>query len=149
MQFNKPIQPETFTHEDLFMRCQGKNVDMSTVSITSDDNTNFILDMGTTTQEDGYYVLDVHTNGILDNENFAGKNGKKADWIQYDGGLVNLAAKAYPANAGKLWITYEDNSGQESGAKRLPVCLTTRTSHSLPNPRRVMPSRAGMWMTNA
>ena len=117
VQFNKPIQPETFTHEDLFMRCQGKNVDMSTVSITSDDNTNFILDMGTTTQEDGYYVLDVHTNGILDNENFAGKNGKKADWIQYDGGLVNLAAKAYPANAGKLWITYEDNSGQESGVK--------------------------------
>lgn len=117
VRFNKPVQPETFTHADLTMRCQGKQVDMSTVSISTDDGTNFIIDMGATTRDDGYYVLDVHTNGILDQENYAGRNGKKTDWIQYEGGLVNLAAKAYPAHAGNLWITYADSNVPESGAR--------------------------------
>ncbi len=106
VQFNKEIDPATFTADDLSMRCQGKNVDLSTVSFSTDDNRNFTLDMGTSTMTDGYYVLKVATNNITDSENYQGRNGESLDWIQYIGGLVKLTAETLPKLSGDVQISY-------------------------------------------
>lgn len=115
--FNKTIDANTFSVDDLSMRCQGKNVDLTTVSISTDDNRNFTLDMGSTTLDDGYYVLKVATNNITDTESFKGDKGQSLDWIQYEGGFVNLKAKAMPIEAGDIRISYTETAPATAGKR--------------------------------
>lgn len=117
--FNKDIDPETFTTDDLQLACQGNKIDLSEVTINHDDYRNFTLDLGTTTVADGYYVLTVNTDGIMDAEGFPGKDGKRHTWIAYADGLITLMAKAVPAEGG--YVRYRPaqlvvNSNSRNGA---------------------------------
>ena len=116
VRFNKPILAETFTSEDLSMRCQGKDVDMSSVSFTTDDNQNFTLDMSEATKGDGYYVLKVATNTITDYEDFYGREDGKCDWIQFIGGVCKVAGIVWPMNSGQIFVSVK--SKEDSGKSK-------------------------------
>ena len=103
--FNKPIVAETFTSDDLSMRCQGKDVDVKGITISTEDNQSFVLDMTEATKADGYYVLKVATNTITDCEDFYGREDGKCDWIQFIGGVCKVAGVVWPEKSGKIYIT--------------------------------------------
>ena len=102
--FNKDIKPETFTADDVMLTVQGERVDLSDLEISTQDNRKFTLDLSAfnSTLSNGYYVLTVLTAGITDHEGYAGYAGKKADWVQFLGGLVQFVTEAWPANSGSV-----------------------------------------------
>ena len=127
--FNKPILAETFTSEDLSMRCQGKDIDMSSVTFSTDDNQNFTLDMSEATKGDGYYVLKVATNTITDYEDFYGREDGKCDWIQFIGGVCKVAGIVWPMNSGQIYITTKKSDTVHSkGRYQAPSLLTDEVS---------------------
>ena len=127
--FNKPILAETFTSEDLSMRCQGKDIDMSSVTFSTDDNQNFTLDMSEATKGDGYYVLKVATNTITDSEDFYGREDGKCDWIQFIGGVCKVAGIVWPMNSGQIYITTKKSDTVHSkGRYQAPSLLTDEVS---------------------
>lgn len=129
VEFNKPIHQETFTTDDLSMRCQGKDVDMKGVNITTDDNQTFTLDMTNATKGDGYYVLKVATNTITDYEDYYGSEDGKCDWIQFIGGVCKVAGVIWPLNSGEIYIsTNTVNSTASKGKHMAPALLNGEVS---------------------
>lgn len=102
--FNKYIQPETFTSEDLVLNVQGVKQDSKMISISTTDNKSFILDLSEINKVcgNGYYTLSIQTAGIVDYEGFSGKEGKLADWILYKDGSIQINGSVYPETAGKI-----------------------------------------------
>lgn len=102
--FNKYIQPETFTSEDLVLNIQGVKQDSKMISISTTDNKNFTLDLSEINKVcgNGYYTLSIQTAGIVDYEGFSGKEGKLADWILYKDGSIQINGSVYPETAGKI-----------------------------------------------
>lgn len=102
--FNKYIQPETFTSEDLVLNVQGVKQDSKMISISTTDNKNFTLDLSEINKVcgNGYYTLSIQTAGIVDYEGFSGKEGKLADWILYKDGSIQINGSVYPETAGKI-----------------------------------------------
>lgn len=81
--FNKAIEPETFTTEDLTLVLQGQQRDVSSIHIVQKDKQTFVLDLTEVSKLDGFYVLTVQTAGITDHEGFLGESGKSVSWTQY------------------------------------------------------------------
>ena len=102
--FNKYIDPDTFTSEDIQINVQGKEQDSQLVKISTEDNKNFVLDLTqlNASAGNGYYTLTVQTSGITDSEGFAGKTGKTASWTQFVNNQVKLLTSVYPENAGEV-----------------------------------------------
>ena len=102
--FNKAIQPETFTADDVKLNVQGETQDLSTVGFASEDNTVWTLDFTelNRTLPNGYYVLTVQTSQIKDYEGYNGYVGKKADWVLFLGGLVPVTTTEYPLYSGTI-----------------------------------------------
>ena len=106
--FNKPIQAETFDYEDVTYQVQGEKQDLSQVEglispKVGVDNA-YTINLSTLNPQlpNGYYVLSVQGAGITDNEGFNGLFGRKVDWVLFRGGLIDLNAKPFPANAGSI-----------------------------------------------
>lgn len=134
--FNKYIDPATFTTDDLSLVVQGVKQDVSMVTVSTDDNKTFVLDMSVLNEQigNGYFVLTVKTSEVKDVEGYMGKNGKQAGWIMYRDGLVSLCATTYPATAGVIQINSEPTrakglsaplSGDDHAAYGSTVRLTT------------------------
>ena len=102
--FSKPIDPLTFTADDIAFVVQGTKQDASQIGITTENNTSFVLDLKTLTEQcpNGYYTLTVQTSDITDNEGYQGKTGKQVGWILYRGGLVQLLTSVYPLESGSI-----------------------------------------------
>lgn len=102
--FNKPVQPETFTSEDITLTVQGVKQNAELISVSTTDNKTFTLDLKEINKVcgNGYYVLTVQTSGITDSEGYSGKNGKSVNWNQYSNGTVQFMASVYPESAGTL-----------------------------------------------
>ena len=102
--FSKPIDPLTFTGDDIAFVVQGTKQDASQIGITTEDNRAFVLDLKTLTEQcpNGYYTLTVQTADITDNEGYQGKTGKQVGWILYRGGLVQLLTSVYPLESGSI-----------------------------------------------
>ena len=80
--FNKPIDPATFTIDDMTLSCQGALVE-TPITITPLSDTRFEIELHeATTTEVGYYVLTVQTADITDTEGYTGSTGKQAAWTQ-------------------------------------------------------------------
>ena len=79
--FNKPIDADTFTADDITLNCQGSRVNEE-ITITQVSNMQFTLDLSKATTTDGYYVLTIQTAGITDATGFIGEKGKSVSWIQ-------------------------------------------------------------------
>lgn len=115
--FNKPIDPATFSAEDITLTIQGEKQDLTRLNISSADNQTFTLDFSPVNDvlANGYYSLTVQTAGIADNEGFTGKMGKSASWIMYRGGLVSLQKSVYPQLSGSITMQ-EVSAGAPSSA---------------------------------
>lgn len=81
VQFNKEVDPTTFTNDDLSLMVQGVKQDVSKVTISSEDNRTFLIDLSLLHAGTGYYLLTVNTSDIMDSEGFYGENGKSVGWI--------------------------------------------------------------------
>ena len=116
--FNKYIDPDTFTTDDLVLAVQGVKQDVSVVSVSTDDNKTFVLDLSVLNQNigNGYFVLTVNTSDVKDAEGYMGKNGKQAGWIMYRDGLVSLSATTYPATAGVIQKISEQTNAKAPSA---------------------------------
>ena len=116
--FNKYIDPATFTTDDLVLAVQGVKQDVSVVSVSTDDNKTFVLDLSVLNQNigNGYFVLTVNTSDVKDAEGYMGKNGKQAGWIMYRDGLVSLSATTYPATAGVIQKISEQTNAKAPSA---------------------------------
>lgn len=117
--FNKPIQPETFTSEDLSLTIQGVKQNMEQISISTTDNKTFTLDLSEVNKigGNGYYVLTVQTAGITDSEGFSGKSGKSVSWNLYRNGTVLFATSVNPESAGTVTATGCDAANADFGAQ--------------------------------
>ncbi|MBR4730778.1 MAG: secretion protein Por, partial [Prevotella sp.] len=104
VKFNKAIDKETFTGDDITFNVQGVKQDASKIGITTADNQTFTLDMSqlNSTLSNGYYTLTVQTADITDSEGFNGKTGKQVGWILFRGGLVQLLTSTWPENSGTV-----------------------------------------------
>lgn len=102
--FNKQIEPATFTTDDLTLAVQGVKQDVSQIAISSEDNKKFGLNLSKLNEQlgNGYYTLTMQTADITDNEGYQGKDGKQVGWIYFKGGLVQLLTSAWPANSGTV-----------------------------------------------
>ncbi len=112
VRFNKPIDPSTFTADDLTINWQGDEQDASLVKITTTDNQEFTLELlKLTAGHSGYFTLAVQTAGITDEEGFIGETGKIIGWNQLVGGKVRLNVRVDPQEYGKVTLTpvAEDN----------------------------------------
>lgn len=82
--FNKPIDPATFTYEDMTLRLQGGPDLMDpSVTITQIDPVTFRVNLAPKTVGDGFYVLNIQTNAISDLTGTFGEKGKQASWTQF------------------------------------------------------------------
>jgi len=84
--FNKPIDPATFTYEDMTLRVQaGADIMDNTVTVTQLDPITYKVDLTTKSNLDGYYALNVQTSQISDQTGTNGVAGKQANWTQFIG----------------------------------------------------------------
>ena len=126
--FNKPIQAETFDYEDVTYQVQGEKQDLSQVEglispKVGVDNA-YTINLSTLNPQlpNGYYVLSVQGAGITDNEGFNGLFGRKVDWVLFRGGLIELNARPYPANAGNInYVLLHNNTSPTEGRMMEPA----------------------------
>lgn len=118
--FNKTIDSETFTSDDLTCTVQGKKQDTSLISISTDDDQTFTLDFTALNDSagNGYYTLTVQTAAITDSEGYSGSTGKTVGWTMFEGGVVQLLTDVQPATAGTIEITTSED-GQTSAPRRV------------------------------
>jgi large repetitive protein len=99
--FNKPIDPETFSYEDMILINQGgPNLMDFLVVITQLNDTVYDVDISSKTLQNGYYTLTVHTSGIADFIGNFGQFGKQVSWIQAFDVPVVQRFFGHPAMAG-------------------------------------------------
>ena len=112
--FNKPVNPETFTRDDVVLRYEGAKqtteLPIVMVSATQEIEANTAFTINTSAlSADGYYILQVNTQDISDMEGFLGKNGKQVSWMLFQGGLVHYNIGPWPsADAGEVEL-FVDN----------------------------------------
>ncbi|MBR5930298.1 MAG: hypothetical protein IKZ93_09975, partial [Prevotella sp.] len=59
-----------------------------------------------------FYVLQVKTDNIIDNEDFTGQNGRQVSWLLFKGGLVPYNVAPWPsATEGNVATSEDANSG--------------------------------------
>ena len=80
--FNKPIDASTFTYDDITLTCQGVKQDVSNIGISSISSTEYKLLLEPLTNKNGYFVLTVYTDDIIDSEGYTGFEGKQYAWMQ-------------------------------------------------------------------
>lgn len=116
--FNKAIDAQTFTREDISLICQGVHVE-APIAITAKSDTQFELNLSNATDDNGYYVLTVQTAGITDTDGFKGAVGKSASWIQYDvepSSMIAFADAKVKALCVENWDTNNDGELSKSEA---------------------------------
>ena len=112
VKFNKPIDPNTFDRADILLRYEGeKQTSDITITPASNDSTTYKLNMSDVSRN-GFYVLQVKTDAIIDNEDFTGQNGRQVSWLLFKGGLVPYNVAPWPsATEGNVATSEDANSG--------------------------------------
>ena len=124
--FNKPIDPLTFTRDDIVLRYEGEKqtTALPITQPTETDSTVFHLNTSALS-ENGYYVLQVKTDNIRDNEGFFGYNGLQVTWMLYKDGLVHYNVGPWPsAAAGTVVVSVNDSPGSTAGDASFGSTLT-------------------------
>jgi hypothetical protein len=123
--FNKPIDPTTFDRTDILLRYEGeKQTSDITITPVSEDNTTYKLNMSDVSRN-GFYVLQVKTDDILDNENFTGKNGRQVSWLLFKGGLVPYNVAPWPSiQEGNVATSEDANSGSTNYGTTVSMTAT-------------------------
>jgi len=100
--FNRAILDSTFTHDDISLSCQGINLDVSKVTISRLNALTYRLHLDSVTNTNGYFYLTVQTNGIKDEEGYAGEFGLSTNWTQFLDGAVQVSVQVIPENSGTV-----------------------------------------------
>ncbi|MBQ8936528.1 MAG: Ig-like domain-containing protein [Bacteroidaceae bacterium] len=113
VRFNKPIQAETFTREDIILRIEGEQVDTD-LPITKAEDSDSIFFLNTSALSDnGYYSLQVNTADIRDREGFLGYAGKQVRWMYFKDALVQYNVAPWPdPSAGSIASSTSSTSGK-------------------------------------
>ena len=98
VRFNKAVNKQTFTTDDITLRCHGVLQDASKIGITQIDEKTFKLKLSALSENNGFYVLTVQTEEISDAAGFNGNKGKMVSWTQYSN-KVNMTINVSPENA--------------------------------------------------
>ncbi|MFB9110952.1 CARDB domain-containing protein [Flavobacterium gyeonganense] len=85
--FNKAIDPNTFTSQNITLIHQGKKLAFDDSLIGKVNDSTFVLNTKTIAIASGYYELTVQCAGIKDPEGNEGNEGKSVSWIQIIGEL--------------------------------------------------------------
>ena len=94
--FNKGIDATTFTRDDIVVRYEGIKLDVD-IPITAMEGTTEKFKLNTSSlNENGYYILQVNTDNIIDEEGYYGYNGKSVNWMLFKDGLVHYNFGLYP-----------------------------------------------------
>ncbi|WP_281233154.1 carboxypeptidase regulatory-like domain-containing protein [Flavobacterium gelatinilyticum] len=80
--FNKAINPNTFTAQNVTLIHQGKNIPFDDSLIGKVNDSTYVLNIKTLSIASGYYELTVQCAGIKDLEDNEGVEGKSISWIQ-------------------------------------------------------------------
>lgn len=81
--FSEPIEPSTFTWEDMTLKNQaGPNLMDSLVMISQVNDSTFDVDISDKTGPNGYYTLVVQAAGVADLVGNFGKDGVQVGWLQ-------------------------------------------------------------------
>lgn len=83
VRFNKDIDVNTFTSNNVELIHQGVKLPSNTILIGKIDNRTYSLNIKELTKLSGYYELKVNALGIKDLLGNEGRDGKKINWIQF------------------------------------------------------------------
>ena len=104
--FNVEIDEETFSYEDMVLRLQGgDNLMNSSVNITKTDSATYEVNLSPVTTLDGYYVLTINTNTILNLKGSSGSVGKQVSWAQFPNVPAMSKVEGLPHN--KIGIPFD------------------------------------------
>ncbi|WP_253785226.1 T9SS type A sorting domain-containing protein [Flavobacterium sp. HSC-32F16] len=99
--FNKAINPATFTAQNVTLIHQGTKVPFNNSFIGKVNDSTYVLNIKTLSLASGYYELTVQCAGIKDLEDNEGVEGKSVSWIQIIGelGIVQFKTDQIEAQA--------------------------------------------------
>lgn len=102
--FNKAINPSTFTAQNITLIHQGNKIPFNDSFIGKVNDSTYVLNIKTLSIASGYYELTVQCAGIKDLEDNEGVEGKSISWIQIIGelGIVQFKTdqiEAQPVNS--------------------------------------------------
>nr|MCR4737768.1 choice-of-anchor J domain-containing protein [Bacteroidales bacterium] len=81
--FNKPIVDSTFNYLDMSLKCNnGANLLDANLQVERIDSKTYKLHLAPYTNQTGYYVLNIQTLNVTDENGYNGYYGKQATWIQ-------------------------------------------------------------------
>ncbi|MDN3667366.1 T9SS type A sorting domain-containing protein [Algibacter miyuki] len=83
VEFNKEIDFNTFTTDNIVLIHQGVEVPVENILIGKINPTTFSINIEDVTAQSGYYELTVQALGIKDLVGNEGKDGKKIGWLQF------------------------------------------------------------------
>lgn len=110
IRFNKDIQSETFTREDITLRHEGKLVE-TPINITEVTKSAYNLDMSPFT-DNGFYTLQIHAENITDHEGYRGYDGLMGKWMLFKDGLIHYNIESWPsADMGNIRTNQDNASG--------------------------------------
>lgn len=101
--FNKGINNETFTRDDITVRREGEDIS-TPIAITQVSDS--IYDLNTSAlSENGFYTLQVRAEQIEDVEGYNGYDGKMVKWMLFKDGLVHYNVAPWPSEeAGEVKV---------------------------------------------
>lgn len=99
--FNKAINPNTFTSQNITLIHQGTKVPFNDSFIGKVNDSTYVLNIKTLSLASGYYELTVQCAGIKDLDDNEGVEGKSISWIQIIGelGIVQFKTDQIEAQA--------------------------------------------------
>jgi len=105
--FNKAINPSTFTAQNIKLIHQGNQVAFNDSFIGKVNDSTYVLNIKTLALASGFYELTVQCKGIKDLDDNEGVEGKAVSWVQIIGelGIVQLKTdqtQAQPVNSIEL-----------------------------------------------
>ncbi len=80
--FNKSIDSESFTSDDITLYNQGDRLDVSEAEISAIGKREYRINLGNLTSKSGFYILTVNTDGIKDFDGFYGSESSSVTWNQ-------------------------------------------------------------------
>lgn len=110
--FNKDIDASSFTNDDIVVRYEGvvQETSLAVAPVGGDSKREFVIDTHVL-DKNGFYVLQVNTDQIIDNEGFNGIDGKQVSWMLYQDGLIHYSADVVPSSSyGSVEVLPDDNT---------------------------------------
>lgn len=123
VKFNKDIDTQTFTRDDIVLRLEGKpqTTALPITPATADNKREFKINTAALT-DNGFYALQVKSENIRDAEGFMGAEGKQVRWMLFKDGLVHFNVKVLPLpECGNVDCVIEGEEGRKVTTRKAPL----------------------------